>query len=420
MKLTQDAVTRVKRNAAGADDYIEWDDALKGFGLRVRAGSCSWVVQYKIGPRHRRIKLGSTDELTADEARNGWKDEKGDKRDGAAKILVAARDGFDAVVSRAKRRTEASKTLGNIVAAYLEAKKPEFRPRGYQAAEYHLNTLWKPLHGLPVSAVNRPAIAAQVRTIAKESGDVSANRARGTMSAMFRWAIGEGSCDENPVVGTNKLDENDPRERILIKPGEKEIDDWSEAAAVWRAAPDNDYGRIVQLLILTGSRRDEIGSLQWPEIDLEARTITLPPDRTKNGKEHVVPLCDAAVAILKEKEKTRPEGRDFVFGAGEGGYSGWSKSKVALDKTAKLKEPWTLHDLRRTVRTGLGMLGTLPHVAEAALNHLPPKLIRTYDRNTYAAEKRAALDLWAGHLAVAVAQASGANVARLPTKKKTK
>lgn len=105
---------------------------------------------------------------------------------------------------------------------------------------------------------------------------------------------------------------------------------------------------------------------------------------------------------------------------GGGGYSGWSKAKAALDKVAKLKTPWRLHDLRRTVRTGLGMLGVAPHVAEAALNHLPPKLIRTYDRNTYAAEKRAALDLWAGHLAVAIAQASGANVTRLASKKKTK
>ena len=69
-----------------------------------------------------------------------------------------------------------------------------------------------------------------------------------------------------------------------------------------------------------------------------------------------------------------------------------------------------MHDLRRTVRTGLGKLGVQPHVAEAVLNHLPPKLIRTYDRNTYAAEKKAALDLWAAHLKVAIAQATGANV----------
>ena len=73
--------------------------------------------------------------------------------------------------------------------------------------------------------------------------------------------------------------------------------------------------------------------------------------------------------------------RACVFGIGAGGYAGWAKGKIAIDKAAKLKEPWTVHDIRRTVRTGMGMLGVLPHVAEAALNHLPSKPIRTYDRN---------------------------------------
>ena len=83
-----------------------------------------------------------------------------------------------------------------------------------------------------------------------------------------------------------------------------------------------------------------------------------------------------------------------------------------------LKEPWTVHDLRRTVRTGLGKLGVAPHIAEATLNHLPPKLIRTYDRNKYEAEKRSALDQWATHLKTIVAQATGANVTALKKKQR--
>ena len=98
---------------------------------------------------------------------------------------------------------------------------------------------------------------------------------------MFRWAIGEGLCDENPVFGTNKREENGPRERALTD---------AEAASVFLACPDSDYGRIVRLLMLTGCRRDEIGSLQWSEIDLGAKTITLPATRTKNSQAHVVPL----------------------------------------------------------------------------------------------------------------------------------
>src|SRR5262249_55605907 len=206
----------------------------------------------------------------------------------------------------------------------------------------------------------------------------------------------------NPVAGTNKQEEAGPRERSLSD---------AEAAAVWLAAPENDYGRIVRLILLTGCRRDEIGSLQWPEIDLTEKIITLPGERTKNKQQHVVPLSDGAVAVIKDIPQRA--NRDFVFGVGRGGFSGWSKSKAELDKELGLKEAWTLHDLRRTVRTGLGKLGVQPHVAEAALNHLPPKLIRTYDRNPYAVEKRTALNLWAAHLKVAIAQASGANVTAL-------
>jgi integrase len=222
---------------------------------------------------------------------------------------------------------------------------------------------------------------------------------------MFTWAIGEGLCDQNPVAGTNKQEENGPRERSLSD---------VEAAAVWLAAPENDYGRIVRLILLTGCRRKEISWLQWSEIDLKEKTITLPGERTKNKQTHVVPLSDLAVAILKDIPQRA--NRDFVFGVGRGGYSGWARSKAEFDALVGLKD-WTLHDLRRTVRTGLGKLGVQPHVAEAALNHLPPKLIRTYDRNTYAAEKRDALDKWAAHLTVAVAQATGANVTALKDKR---
>ena len=204
------------------------------------------------------------------------------------------------------------------------------------------------------------------------------------------------------MVDTNKQKENGPRDRVLSD---------AEAAAVWLAAPDNDYGRIVRLLLLTGCRRDEIGGLRWSEVDLEARTLTLPPERTKNRQTHVVPLSEPALAIFGSVN--RRANRDPIFGLGDGGFSGWSKSKASLDAVVKLKEEWTLHDLRRTDRTGLGKLGVQPHVAEAVLNHLPPKLIRTYDRNTYAAEKKAALDLWATHLSVAIAQANGTNVTSL-------
>src|SRR5262249_61112491 len=95
--------------------------------------------------------------------------------------------------------------------------------------------------------------------------------------------------------------------------------------------------------------------------------------------------------------------RDAVFGNGGPGYSVWSNSKVALDQAVAFKEEWRLHDLRRTFRSGLGQLGVEPHIAEACLNHLPEKLIRTYDKNKYEPQKRQAFDRWSAHVVALVA-----------------
>jgi integrase len=380
---------------------ISWDPKLPGFGLRTRNGKRSWVLQYKIGDKHRRIKLGGT-ELSREQARKLATARKG--RLASAKLG----HGIDPATERDDKRrakTARAHTFAATIPTYLDARRGGLKPATHEAQERHLKRHWAALHGLALAGVTRADVAASLTTITKDHGPIAANRARSTLSKFYAWAIGEGLCDHNPVIGTNKRDENDPRERSLSD---------SEAARIWLAAPDNDYGRIVKLILLTGCRRTEVGDLKWSEIDLlDARTITLPRDRTKNHQEHVVPLSDPALDVLMERERRNS---NYVFGRTElAGFSGWSKSKTEFDKLAKL-QPWTLHDLRRTVRTGLGKLGVAPHIAEATLNHLPPKLIRTYDRNTYAAEKRAALDQWATHLKTIVAQATGANVTALRKK----
>lgn len=404
MKFNQTNVRNIaipaEKRSREFPEHIEWDDTMPGFGVRVRHGGKTphrtFIAQYKIsnkvGDKQRRINLGNVAKVNLDAARAE-----------ARMIFGKVAAGKDPANERIATRKAAAHTLGASIEAYLGDKATKVKPRSFVEITRHLNIHWKPLHGLAVESVSRADVAAQSRVIAKSSGPIAANRSRASLSAFFRWAIGEGLCEANPVIGTNKQEENDPRERTLSD---------AEAAALFLACPDNDYGRIIQLLILTGCRRDEIGRLRWSEIDLEACTITLPPARTKNHNQHVVPLTGKALAILQAVQKKRA-GREHVFGKGQGGYSGWSKSKVALDAAAKLKEEWTLHDIRRTVRTGLGRLSVAPHIAEAVLNHLPAKLIRTYDRNTYENEKRAALEQWASYLAVALAQASGTNVTRL-------
>jgi integrase len=386
MKLTETKLAGLKLER-GETDKIFFDDQVAGFGVRVReGGSRKFVLHYRIGGKQRRYTIGTpSTALTLQMARLR-----------ANRALLDVADGKDPAAQKATAKIEAKSSFKSVADDYIEFLKRrmaagDLKPRSYVEIERHLLKHFKPLHPLVIGSITRATVAARLREIAKKNGPGAADRTRSNVSTFFGWAIGEGICETNPVDGTNRHAEPVERERALILDGEKP--NYDEVVAVWKGAPDNEYGKIVRLLILTLCRRDEIGSLGWSEIDREGRLIRLPGPRTKNGREHVVPLSDAAMAILDTIDAR--EGRDFVFGSGKGGYSGWSKAK---SNGVKLKTPWTLHDLRRTGRTGLGILGVAPHIAEAVLNHLPPKLVRTYDRNAYEREKRQALDLWAEHL----------------------
>ena len=138
---------------------------------------------------------------------------------------------------------------------------------------------------------------------------------------------------------------------------------------------------LFKLLLLTGCRRDELGDLAWHEGDLGTGIMRIPGKRTKTSKELVLTLPPAAIAILKSVP--RHEGQPFVFGTRPGkGFSAWSSAKLQLDAKVPLPH-WTLHDLRRTIRTGLGRLGVPPHVAELAVGHVKKGIQGTYDKHTY-------------------------------------
>jgi integrase len=391
MKLTETRLPNLKLEA-GETDKIFFDDKVPGFGLRVRdGGSRKFVLHYRIGGKQRRLTIGTPSTvLTLERARQR-----------ANQALLDVADGKDPAVEKATAKEDAKITFKSVADDYLEVLKArmaagELKPRAFEQIEAHLTKHFKSLHRLVLSSINRATIATRLREIGKERGLVAADRARSNLSTLFGWAIGEGICQTNPVDGTNRqAGEYVERERSLIQmDGEKP--NYDELIAIWKGAPDNEYGKIVRLLILTLCRRDEIGSLERAEIDKENRLLRLPGERTKNSREHIVPLSEPAMAILETIDEKKD--RELVFGWGKGGYSGWSKSKADLDELVPMKKPWTLHDLRRTGRTGLGILGVAPHVAEAVLNHLPPKLMRTYDKNKYEKEKREALELWAAHL----------------------
>ena len=170
----------------------------------------------------------------------------------------------------------------------------------------------------------------------------------------------------------------------------------AELAKVWRAA-DGVYGSVVRMLALTGARREEIAQLRWSEID--GNTITLEGSRTKTGAPHIIPLSSAAQALLASVR--RIAGCDFVFTAnGTKPITDWSGQKIALD-TASGVTGWRIHDLRRTVATGMQKLGVTLQVVEAVLGHTSGSrggIVGVYQRHDYADEKRAALEAWGVHV----------------------
>lgn len=147
--------------------------------------------------------------------------------------------------------------------------------------------------------------------------------------------------------------------------------------------------------MLTGQRRHEIGGLRWSEIDFDAKVISLPGERTKNGKRHDVPLSSAAMDIIN----STTERRDLVFCEGENGFASYAQAKQLLDQKTGINEPWALHDLRRTAATGMADLGVQPHVIEAGhISGHTAGVAGIYNCASDAPEKRAALNLWANHL----------------------
>jgi integrase len=398
MKLDRSTVASLTL-PPGRDELFVWDDDLPGFGVRLRGNTTRYVVQYRVHGQQRRESLGDTRKIILEAARKI-----------ARQRFAQVELGTDPAAEKIKAKTAAkaqSLTFGKITDKYLATKKGMVRPATYVQLEHHLLKLWAPFAGRPIASITRAEIASRIHEIVAEAatdprarrvaeayrGKTTASRALGNLSTMFSWAMREGLIEANPCLATNDPGEGLPsRDRILSD---------AELAVVWRACADNDFGRIVKLLILTGCRRDEIGGLRWSELDRETGIMIIPGARTKNHRTLVLTLPPIAMAIL-HSIPTRA-GRDFVFGHRGGAFSSWSYAMVSLSNSIAMQGTllphWTLHDLRRSMRSGLGRLGVPPHIAERVINHAPGGVEAVYDKYKYQDEIKAALALWADHVA---------------------
>jgi len=362
-------------------------------------GSGSWVFQYRIGSKQRRITFGSINSIPAARA-----------REQAVRFYAAVKLGRDPAGEKTADQRLVNETVGAVLPAFLARQNDRLRSRSFIEVERHLMLHAKRLHGLPMAKVTRRDIAAVLSAIAASKSGATANRVRASLSSFFSWMIREGLIDQHPVAWTERSEETS-RARVLS-------DD--ELRSIWLALKDDTYGAIVRLLILTGCRREEIGALKWSEVNLDEAIISLPSERTKNKNPHEVPLTQAAVAILKEQpRRTLPDGSacEFVFARVPRGFSDWAGGKADLDQRiiAARKEnakqqsranaqivPWVLHDFRRTLSTLMHeRLGIQPHIVEACLGHSGGHrrgIAGVYNRSGYRAEKRRALEVWADHV----------------------
>jgi len=345
-------ITLAKLN--GLEGWL-WDEKVCGFGVRKQRRGTFYYVRV----RHQRRQI---------------------MRAKALELLGTLASGSDPFTA-----SLAGETFGAEIERYLARKRASLAPRSYVETVRYISDYSAPLHKLPISEIDRRTIAVLLGQIETSCGAVTRNRLRSCLSAFWTWAIAEGLTELNPVTGTAKAEVAGSRERVLSA---------EELRKLWHALSDNRFSEIVRLLLLTAARRNEIGNLQWSEIDLSRKLIVLPPDRTKNGRGLELPLSRQALAVIDRipRRNTTP----FLF-SDANGYKGWDQDKGRLDARLGIA-PWRLHDCRRSAATYMAEIGILPHIIEAVLNHQSGHkggVAGIYNRARYEGEMRSALQRYA-------------------------
>jgi integrase len=404
-RLTKRAVDAAQ--PAALESFV-WDADVPGFGLRVtRAGVKSFVYQYRVrGEKNsRRYTIGRYGAWTVDQARDRCRElvqlvARGEHPREVAKSAAVDRQ-------RAKITAE-EREFGAVADRWIESYKTyKGKPRrasSVRAAQGAVTRLKGGFAGQNIAEIDRAALT---RFLDGIPGRMLATRASvfAYARALWRWAGDRALIESNPFDGFKAPEKPDARDRALAD---------EELALIWRATYRLEYpfGPIYRLLMLLGQRREEVGGMDWSELDKLTATWTIPAARTKGKREHIVPLPAAAAAELQalaSKDKWPRSGLVFTV-TGETSVSGWSKAKARLEAEAtKLNEDapmagWRTHDLRRTMVTGFQRLSIPESVAKAVINHAMPKsdALSSYARHSYSDEKRAALDAWAAHIAALI------------------
>jgi integrase len=398
--LTERAL-KALRAAPPGKRVILWDAAVPGFGVRsTDAGSHSFVLVARFpsnpdNPTPRTLgAVGAIDLADARQKARDW--------------LSMIKKGVDPVVAEERKRQAELRKQQHTFAAVAEefiAKHVSQLRTGESIARDLRREFVSAWGERPISDISRHDVLRIVQATVDRGAPHQARNLLAHIRKLFGWAISRGTyaIEHSPcwllkpsdIVGKPAI-----RQRILND---------AEWRAFWVAtgALGSPWDALFRTLALTGARRDEIASARWYEIDFDKKLLVLAPERMKADAAHVVPLSDTAVEILKGL----PRLGEFVFTtSGRRPVSGFSKAKRSVDELMlkelrrgsepekiKLAE-WRIHDLRRSMRTGLSALGVVDRVAELAIGHKVQGLHKVYDQHSFLPERRAALEKWERHL----------------------
>lgn len=385
--LSEDRIRAIKPPER---ETIVWDRDIRGFGLRCYpTGLKRFILQYRVGGRkapQRRMTLGEAGSIRLSAARAA-----------AQKCLGELAIGKDPQGERKEAARQDAARLGPLLDAYekhLTARKVV----NIQAIMSLLRRqLLVPLGNIHAETIRRRNVADRVAKLEAAGKPGAAQDLRAKTTTFFGWAVNQDLIYANPLAGWRR--DRATRAQMTVRPGKSLSGD--ELKAVWAACSSvgAPFGDFVRFLLLTGQRKTETAMVRRADLDLVSGLWTIPAKHAKNGREHRVPLPPLAIAIVRRQEKHSGDPHVFATGLAKP-MSGWTKRQAKLIEKSGVE--FTLHDCRRTFRSGLTALGVESELSEIMLNHVRDDLLERYDREPRWNERMAAATLWAEHVAALV------------------
>ena len=395
MKFTDRSIRNLKRRS---QRYEGWEDNGKGFGVRVSPkGRKTWIFLYRFNKRPRRMSFGTYPTVSLAMAH---------KRHAKA-VAQLVEEGIDpgAIKQHEAARARTAPTIPDLGNEYMEfhAKK---KKRSWREDQRMLNVYVLPKWGkAKVGEIRRRDLVLLLDDI---DAPIQANRVLALVRKMFNFAVDRGILEATPFTRMKLPHEEKERGRTLTP---------DEIKAFWNGLDKSNVEKRTRLalkfLLVTAQRSIEVSDAARSEIDLYKRIWTIPANRTKNGYEHRLPLPDLAVELLGEAYALGGDSA-YVFPDKKNGTKSMNEGTLRQAVSRNLAvfgiPQFTPHDLRRTASTMMRSLVSAKGV-DKVLNHIPPKLERTYDQHDYMPEKRQALEKWAGKLREIIDKTTGKLVA---------